>query len=67
VAALAEKLGPRNFVTLLRLGQKCLNLLPLSRMEGNKFFCAISKQGLQPWIDARDGNYQLKKRPDRSL
>lgn len=66
VAALAEKLGPRHFVTLLHLGQKCLNVLPLSRSQGNKFFCAISKRGLQPWIDMRDGDYQLKKKAGHS-
>lgn len=66
VAALAEKLGPRNLVTLLHFGQTFLNVLPQLRSQGNKFFCAISKRGLQPWIEVRDGKYQLKKRIDYS-
>ena len=66
VAALAEKLGPRNLVTLLHLGQTFLNVLPLLRSQGNKFFCAISKRGLQSWIEMRDGKYQLKKKIDYS-
>ncbi len=62
VAALAEKLGPRNVVTLLHLSQTLLNLLPTLRSQGNKFFCAISKRELQPWIETRDGQYHLKKK-----
>jgi len=66
VAALAEKLGPRNLVTLLHFGQTFLNVLPLLRSQGNKFFCAISKQGLQPWIEMEDGKYQLRRKIDYS-
>jgi SAM-dependent methyltransferase len=61
VAALADKLGPRNFVRLLHLGQAVLNLSSLFRSQGNKFFCAISKRELQPWIEMRDGRCCLKK------
>jgi len=61
VAQLAEKIGPRNLVSLLRLGQTFLNLLPPVRSQGNKFFCAISKRELQPWIEMRDGRCYLKK------
>jgi SAM-dependent methyltransferase len=66
VAALAEKLGPRNFVRLLHLGQAVLNLTPPLRSQGNKFFCAISKRELQPWIEMRDGRWYLKKENERS-
>jgi SAM-dependent methyltransferase len=61
VAALAETVGPRNLLALLHFSQRLLNLLPPLRAQGNKFFCAISKGGLQPWIEARDGQYQLKR------
>lgn len=61
VAALAEKVGPQNFVRLLHLGQGVLNLAPPLRSQGNKFFCAISKRELQPWIEMRDGRCYLKK------
>ena len=64
VALLAERLGPGNLVSLLHFIQIFLNALPLSRSQGNKFFCSISKQGLQPWIDMRDGNCQLKRKTD---
>jgi SAM-dependent methyltransferase len=61
VAALAEKVGPGNLMKVLRLGQALLNLLSPVRSQGNKFFCAISKRGLHPWIEIRDGGYYLKK------
>jgi hypothetical protein len=66
VAALAERVGPRNFVRLLHLAQTLLNLAPPLRSQGNKFFCAISKRELQPWIQMRDGHYYLKKKNERS-
>ncbi len=62
VAALAERLGARNFVSALRLGQATLNLVSPVRSQGNKFFCAISKGELQPWIEEREGHYRLKER-----
>jgi hypothetical protein len=66
VARLAEIMGPRNLVSLLHLGQVVLNLLPPVRSQGNKFFCAISKRELQPWIEMRDGRCYLKKENGRS-
>jgi len=64
VAALAEKVGPRNFVRLLHLGQAVLNLVAPLRSQGNKLFCTISKRELQPWIEMRDGRCYLKKEDD---
>ena len=61
VAELAQKMGPRNFIHLLHLAQKLLNLLPPLRMQGNKFFCTISKGDLHPWIERRDGQCYLNK------
>jgi SAM-dependent methyltransferase len=61
VAALAEQLGARNLVTVLHLSQMLLNLFPPLRSQGNKFFCAITKRELQPWIEMRDGHHYLKK------
>jgi hypothetical protein len=66
VAVLAEKVGPRNFVRLLHLGQAVLNLAPPLRSQGNKFFCAISKRRLQPWIEMREGRCYLKKENEPS-
>ncbi len=62
VASWARKLGPRNFVSLLRFAQTSLNVLPPLSSQGNKFFCAISKGELQPWIEEREGHYHLKGR-----
>ena len=62
VAALAEKAGPRNFIRFLHAAQAGLNLLPPLRAQGNKFFCAISKGDLQPWIEARDGQFYLRRK-----
>lgn len=67
VAELARKMGPRNFIALLHIGQKLLNLLPPVRMQGNKFFCAISKESLQPWIEQRDGGCYLKKQVNHGM
>ena len=61
VAPLAQKLGPRNLINLLHFGQIIFNLLPPLRVQGNKFFCAISKRELQPWIETREGRHYLKK------
>ena len=61
VAALAEGVGPRNLVGLLHLAQAVLNLSSPMRSQGNKFFCAVSKRELHPWIEIRDGRCYLKK------
>jgi SAM-dependent methyltransferase len=61
LAALASKLGTRNFVVFLRLAQMLLSMSPLLRLQGNKFFCAISKRDLQPWIEVREAQYCLKQ------
>lgn len=61
VAALAEKLGPRTLVKLLHVSQTLLNFVPPLRSQGNKFLCAISKGGLHPWIEKRNGQCYLKK------
>jgi hypothetical protein len=68
VASLAEKLGPGVLISLLHFAQAFLNVLPVSRSQGNKIFCAISKGGLHPWIETRNGHYGLRKRvesPDK--
>jgi hypothetical protein len=63
VAELARRVGPRNLIRLLHLAQSALNsLLPL-RVQGNKFFCAISKRGLHPWIESHGGGFRLRKTP----
>ena len=61
VAKIAEILGPRNFVRLLHAAQAALNVLPPLWAQGNKFFCAISKGELQPWIEARNGQFYEKR------
>ncbi|HLJ15612.1 MAG TPA: methyltransferase domain-containing protein [Bryobacteraceae bacterium] len=61
VASLAQRMGPRNLLSLLHLAQSVLNWFSLTRSPGNKFFCSISKKDLQPWIEARNGEYGLKR------
>ena len=61
VASIAKAIGPSNFVRLLHAGQAVLNMLPPLRAQGNKFFCAVSKGDLHPWIEVRDGRFCLKK------
>lgn len=64
VGAFAEKVGARRLLKLLHFAQSALNVVPAVRAQGNKFFCAIDKRELQPWIEMQDGNYCLKKRRD---
>jgi SAM-dependent methyltransferase len=61
VSSLAQRMGPRNLLSLLHLAQTVLNWLSLTRSPGNKFFCSISKRDLQPWIETRGGEYYLKR------
>jgi SAM-dependent methyltransferase len=67
VVRLAHKVGPRNFIAVLHLGQMILNLFPSLRARGNKFFCAVSKRELHPWILSRDGHCFLKRDFEHSL
>jgi len=61
VASIAKAIGPSRFVRLLRATQIALNLFPPLRAQGNKFFCAISKGELHPWIEMRNGQFSLKR------
>lgn len=61
VPQVAKMVGPKNLINLLHLGQAVLNLFPPLRAQGNKFFCAISKKELQPWIETREGGYFLRR------
>lgn len=61
VAWLARTLGPGNFINLLHLAQAMFNVFPPLRAQGNKFFCAISKRDLQPWIEVREKSYSLRQ------
>jgi SAM-dependent methyltransferase len=61
VADLAKKLGPRNLLDLLHFSQTCFNAFTPLRLQGNKFFGAISKRGMQPWISSENGTHRLKR------
>jgi hypothetical protein len=61
VAHVAERVGPRNLIRFLHAAQTALDWLALLRAQGNKFFCAISKGELQPWIETRDGQFYLRR------
>lgn len=61
VSTLATQVGPANLVSMLRFAQSFLNLVSPIRTQGNKFFCSISKKGLQPWIEMRNGEHCLKR------
>ncbi len=58
---LAETLRLRNFIRFVHAAQVSLNVLPPLRAQGNKFFCAISKGELQPWIEAQNGQFYEKR------
>jgi len=59
VASLASAVGAKRLLLLLHGLQSILNAIPFLRRQGNKFFCAISKQDLQPWIRERGEQYGL--------
>jgi len=67
VAKITKTLGPRKFISLLHAAQAAANVLPPLRAQGNRFFCAISKGALQPWIEMRNGQLCEKKRYKESL
>ena len=62
VARLAETIGPRICIKFLRAAGAILNVIPPLRAQGNKFFCAISKAELQPWIELRGEQFCLRRR-----
>lgn len=44
-------LGAKNFLRVLRLSQRVLNGISITRRQGNKFFCCITKHSqLRPWL-----------------
>jgi SAM-dependent methyltransferase len=61
VASIARVIGASAFIKLLHAVQAVLNLLPPLRAQGNKFFCAISKGELHPWMEMRDGQFYLRR------
>lgn len=58
---LARAIGALRFIRLLHFAQSILNVVPLSRSQGNKFFCAVSKDELHPWIELRKGHCSLRE------
>ena len=67
VAQMTKALGPRNFIRLLHAAQAASNAFPPLRAQGNRFFCAISKGELQPWIEERNGQFCEKRGYKSSL
>lgn len=61
VAEVAKKLGPRNLLSVLHFSQVLFNRFTPLRSQGNKFFGAISKRDLQPWIYCENGIHRLRK------
>ena len=56
IGSITSVLGAGNFIALLGLAQRTLNLTASLRNQGNKFFCSIDKGAgeLKPWM-AREG------------
>jgi SAM-dependent methyltransferase len=51
ISAITSVLGAKRFLAALRATQIVLNLIPVVRRQGNKFFCCIEKSGeLRPWL-----------------
>jgi hypothetical protein len=62
VAELARTVGPHNLLALLHFVQRLFNGFGPLRAQGNKFFAAITKKDLQPWITSENGIHLLKRR-----
>ncbi|MGH9343594.1 MAG: class I SAM-dependent methyltransferase, partial [Terriglobia bacterium] len=62
-------IGAKNFLRILHAAQAVLNIVPIFRRQGNKFFCCVNRTSqLQPWLtlesDGRiifDRSFQGKK------
>lgn len=53
ISAITSVIGAKWFLAVLRATQVILNLIPIARRQGNKFFCCIEKSGqLRPWLTA---------------
>ena len=53
ISAITSVIGAKRFLAVLRATQVVLNLIPVVRSQGNKFFCCIEKSGrLRPWLTA---------------
>jgi Methyltransferase domain len=62
LVTLAKIMGPGNFIKLLKVAESILNLIPLAKSRGNKFFAVISKtEQLRPWLTRRDGDIQFNR------
>lgn len=51
ISAITSVIRAKRFLAVLRASQVVLNLIPIVRRQGNKFFCCIEKgTDLQPWL-----------------
>lgn len=51
IGALVRLLGARGVLRLFGLIEGAMNLLPMTRAQGNKFLCSVAKPGrLHPWL-----------------
>jgi SAM-dependent methyltransferase len=57
IGLITRLIGAKNFLRILHGSQRILNMVPLLRRQGNKFFCCIQKTDeLRPWLArASDG------------
>lgn len=53
ISSITSAIGAKRFLAVLRATQVALNLIPILRRQGNKFFCCIEKsRKLRPWLTA---------------
>lgn len=56
ISAITSFIGAKRFLAGLRITQVVLNLIPMVRKQGNKFFCCIEKSGdLRQWLTGGPG------------
>jgi hypothetical protein len=56
LSIITNTVGAKNFLAMLRIGQRVLNRVPFLRDQGNKFLCLVEKRAaLKPWL-AFDGD-----------
>ena len=55
LVGIANIVGPKNFLNLLKVFEAIVNKIPLIKTQGNKFCCIISKTNqLHPWLTGSD-------------
>lgn len=55
IGVFTSLVGPKTFIRFLQGIKLLLNLLPVTKKQGNKFFCIVEKHAqLRPWLSSKE-------------